>query len=461
MTNPIRYFLVPLSIIVTVCSGCKKFVEVPLPQNQVVSGSAFSDDPTAIATLNGIYGQMASAGGYDNLAASGVTLYTGLSSDELYYFSAGTKDEFRSNQLSSMNADLGVYFWTPAYNIIYGANACIEGASNSTLLSPAVKNQVIGESLVLRSFIYFQLVNLFGPVPLITTTEYEKNQNLPRNDTTVVWKQIQADLEKATTLLPLAYPSAGRARPNKAAAEALLAKTCLYRKQWNNARRWADSVESSGVYSLIEDLNQVFLMTSQEAIWQLTATNSTGYNTADGFKILPASTSSTPLYLVTNELSESFESNDKRKASWLASSNYRGQMVTYPFKYKLRISKPATEAQTMLRFAEVLLIRAEARAQLGDLAGSINDVNKIRVRAGLSPVHDLSFDELYALIQQERRFELFSEWGNRWFDLKRTGTASKVLSPIEGKSWQPIDELWPVPQTEILINPNLKQNEGY
>ena len=118
----------------------------------------------------------------------------------------------------------------------------------------------------------------------------------------------------------------------------------------------------------------------------------------------------------------------------------------------------------VLRLAEQYLIRAEARAQMMNLSGAIEDVDKLRQRAGLPLIQDtepgISREGLLAAIAKERKFELMVEWGHRWLDLKRTGTTETILRPTK-LDWQQTDELYPIPQSERLLNPALSQNPGY
>lgn len=117
----------------------------------------------------------------------------------------------------------------------------------------------------------------------------------------------------------------------------------------------------------------------------------------------------------------------------------------------------------VLRLAEQYLIRAEARVKQGKLTGNgsaAEDINEIRNRAGLGDTPASTDEELMAAIEQERKVELFAEWGHRWLDLKRTGRASALLS--SKTHWDDTDVLYPIPQQEILNDPNLKpQNDGY
>ena len=119
----------------------------------------------------------------------------------------------------------------------------------------------------------------------------------------------------------------------------------------------------------------------------------------------------------------------------------------------------------VFRLGEQYLIRAEARAQQNNLAGAISDIDMIRSRAGLPLINDtepgINKDNLLLAIEHERQIELFSEWGHRWLDLKRTGRAGAVLGPIKA-DWSSDDELYPIPQSERDKNPFLgEQNPGY
>src|SRR5690606_8094764 len=131
----------------------------------------------------------------------------------------------------------------------------------------------------------------------------------------------------------------------------------------------------------------------------------------------------------------------------------------YPYKYKDRNSiNNITEYSMVIRLAELYLIRSEARAMQGNLSGAIEDIDKIRDRSGIKLIENIqpSIDSeaLLDSIIKERKRELFSEWGHRWFDLKRTGRATKVLG-INNSSWQEADALFPIPEDERMKNPNL------
>jgi len=228
--------------------------------------------------------------------------------------------------------------------------------------------------------------------------------------------------------------------------------------------------------------NYVFQKNSTEAIWQLATPVPASYFTPDGeFFILKSapSTSGSNSSTISPQLTSSFELNDKRQAVWIGKyTSTRAPIATYyfPFKYQSRdvavtATNPAaaTEYVMVLRLAEQFLIRAEARAQQGKLNDAITDLNTIRNRAKLPNYSGSAVDQaaVLAAIMHERQVELFAEWGNRWLDLKRTGQLDAVMGGPTGVcqakhgSWVSTDQLFPIPQSETINDPNLIQNPGY
>jgi hypothetical protein len=161
---------------------------------------------------------------------------------------------------------------------------------------------------------------------------------------------------------------------------------------------------------------------------------------------------------------QAFEQNDRRKDAWLLPNPLSTQQRFCPFKYKEGGNNGSgAEYYMVLRLAEQYLIRAEARARQNKLTGingAVPDINSIRIRAGLTPTSATTQQGLLDAVAQERRIELFVEWGHRWMDLKRTGKASAVLSPIK-QYWDETDTLYPIPFSEIQLNPNMTQNQNY
>jgi hypothetical protein len=453
---PMGAAIVVIGICLTI-SGCKKFLEIPPPPDKIDKTVAFESDGTATAAITGIYSEMINNA--QQFSSGFTTLYGGLAADELLYYTPGLLDEFSSNDISEQNhVNLTNYFWSKAYRFIYSSNVALEQLAVSTTLTPSVKNMLTGEAKFCRAFSYFYLVNLFGDVPLILKSDYRENSLVTRTSKVEVYNQIIDDLIDAKTKLSVPYPTTERGRPNKWAASALLARVYLYIGNWMAAESESTAVISSGNYSLTT-LQNTFLRNSTETIWQLFAGN-TSVGTWEAFYILPATASATPTYLITNNLFNAFENGDNRKTAWIATRTFANQTIRYPAKYKFYpATTTVTEAYIVLRYAEQLLIRAEARTQQGNINGAKTDLNIIRQRAGLSATLANDQSSLLQTIAKERQVELFAEWGHRWLDAKRNNLASTYFS--YKPTWQATDILWPIPTDQINLNTSLTQNPGY
>jgi starch-binding outer membrane protein, SusD/RagB family len=452
------------SCILLVCciffASCKKMVQVPPPPNQLVSNTAFADDASATSAITGIYSEM--MGNSNQFCSGQTTVLAGLAADELSFVGTGFQQEFETNDITQTNHGvISSYFWDRPYKYIYTANLCIEGLNSSTGLTPSVKQTLLGEAKFIRAFCYFYLINFFGDVPLITTTGYSQNASLPRSPVQDVYGLIISDLQEAQSLLPATYVSPEKLRPNKWAATALLARVYLYKKDWAAAEREATLVIASNAYALIANLNNVFLKGSAETVWQLYPVN-TVWNTWEARNILPSSASAAPQYRLSPSLLNAFQASDNRRSAWVTSKTIPAGTFIYPFKYKVYGNNaPQTEYYVVLRLAEQYLVRAEARAQQNNISGALADLNTLRARAGLPPAAANDQPSLLAAIEAERRIELMFEWGNRWFDLKRTGRVNTVISALKPSTWQPTDSLWPIPIGQLATNPFLTQNPGY
>lgn len=441
--------------------SCDKFLDIDAPKNQLMADDAFKDDKTATATIVGIYSSM---NGFNYQFGMLTSFMTAMSADDFFYRAASFND-FRNNSLGASSPYL-IQLWSMPYAYIYQANLAMRGIEESKMITENVKKQLLGEAHFMRAFSYFYLVNLFGDVPLVLDNDVNKNTLLPRNSASEVSQFVIDELIIAMDLLDSDYSGAGRVRPNKQAAMTLLARAYLYQKKYSDAEKYSSEVILDPKYKLEEDLKNTFLTTSQEAIWQLQTVNisTAGVNTWEGFNIVPFADGTRSIYELTVPMVNAFEVGDLRKRDWLgffktvdaggADINYY-----YPKKYRYRTTSPVKEYNTVLRFAELYLIRAEARANQGKLDVAVDDINIVRVRAGLEKLsNSLGKPEVLLAIENERRVELFTEWGHRWFDLKRTGRALEVLSPLKTNLKSP-GLLYPIPKDAIDTNPNLKQND--
>ncbi|MGS2762143.1 RagB/SusD family nutrient uptake outer membrane protein [Sinomicrobium sp. M5D2P9] len=456
-----RTGIFPLLLIILSCSD---FVAIEPPRNEITTETVFTDDASAISAMSGIYSAMSEPGGFISGTAESIAVLGGLSSDEFIHLSTNlSRDQFFHNAILSDNNMLLNAVWQPAYTFIYYCNSLLEGLESATGITRETRQQLEGEARFIRGFCYFYLVNLFGEVPIITTTDFEKNRLAPRDPVAVVYEHIQNDLELAEKLLPEDYTHANgeRIRPNKTTATAMLARVYLFTGDWIQAGTRATQVINNPAYHLVPDLNKVFLANSEEAIWQLWPVERN--NTSEAAVFIPANETSRPTFVsLTWPLMDAFEENDYRKTYWTGEIvATTGETFHFPAKYKVRdANMPSTEYAMVLRLAEQYLIRAEARAQQGNIPGALADINAVRTRTGLEEITLRSPEELLGAILRERQVELFSEGAHRWLDLKRTGQADAILKPVK-TDWQATDVLYPVPQQERASNPNLSQNEGY
>lgn len=460
MNTEYKLFLLVLLCLPIFCLSCRKFLDIPAPKNQLVNSEVFTDSADATDAVNGIYIYMMQPFSL-NIGSGGLTLYPGLSADELSPTS-NVPDviDFYRNEIAVTNNLNRASLWENAYHILYLANACVEGLTQSKI-QETVKNQLIGEAMFMRTFILFNLTNLYGPIPLVLTTDYHKNEVLQRTSADSVYFQLIKDLTVARNLMSAKYPTPGKFRPNKFTASALLSKLCLYQKNWANAEKYATEVIDAGIYRLEPNLDNVFLSGSHETIWKISSVFP-GFETWEGYFFVPTASNIIPTYIISDTLLNAFEKGDERRQKWINKVSVNGTNYYYPYKYKFGYDSLSTplEDYVVFRLSEQYLIRAEARAEQNDLIGSTSDLNLIRNRAGLPNTNPVDRESALSAILHERQLELFCEWGNRWFDLKRTGKANDVLS-LSKPGWDPNDTLYPVPQTELNRDPFLTQNPGY
>lgn len=454
MKNNTKYTYIFSFFLLIGLTSCDDMLEVDLPSNELSSVTIYASDPTAEAAVNGIYNSMVTYAFYGSLHAD-----FGQTSDELF-LKTQLANVYTSNEIPVNDGDTGS-MWTSFYKTIFNANSVIEGISGSNTLTASKTPRWIAEAKFLRAYCYFYMTNIWGDVPLILTTNVDQTSLAPRTSQTEIYNQIVLDLTEASSDLPVNYTNynSQRIRATKWAAEALLARVNLYLGKWSEASTHASAVISQTAnYKMITGLtstNSPFIADNNEAIWQIPYfTTAYSYEGAALF-----STAGTYLLRKGNTL---FETGDARKTNWTISvAASDGVMYLAPRKYKNAYVTAPVERSTVLRLAELYLIRAEARVKSNDITGAQEDINVIRNRALLPSTTLTDPTQLLALIALERERELFAEFGHRWFDLKRTGTIDQVLGAIAGKTWTSTDSLFPIPETAIRSNPFLTQNSGY
>lgn len=442
-------------------AGCNEFVEIDLPPSQLLGHAVFADRATATSALGNIY-----SGLRDNTLITGnshgIGDLLGNYSDEFEYYGniTGNTFNFFEHNILSTNSELST-LWDRSYNLIYACNSLLNGLDGNTAINKIDREQIQGEAIFLRSFIHFYLTLLYGDIPYITTTDYKENSRVRKLKVAEIHQLLVSDLGKSIGLLSESYVVPGRVRINRYAAKAFLARIQLYVGDWEASQSVCNEIIArTDLYEWEENLDRVFLKQSKGTLWQLKP-ESEGGNTLEAMNFI-FDVGPPPSEALTQSLIESFDSNDQRLVNWTNSITDGNKTWYHPYKYKARgITSSTLENSVVFRLAELYLIRAEARMKLNDFDGAMSDLNKVRNRAGLPYLFGLDKEGLEDAILEERRHELFTEFGHRWFDLKRFQRASEALKPIK-PNWREENLLFPIPQKELLANPNLNpQNNGY
>lgn len=443
--------------------ACNKLLEVQSPPAEIEVDKAFNDSATAVSTVSGIYNGMVLHGYFE---WSGLGYFAARSADEVVY--QVPPDLFARDSLLYTNKDVQT-MWEQGFSSLLMINTCLRGLQSSDRLSATLHRQLLGETLFCRAFVNFYLVNIWGnAIPLITGSDVDVNRTAPSVLQQQVYEHIITDLLKAQELLTKTYPVGyNKGRPNVMAVNALLARVYLYQARYGDAVIQATTVIGSNLYTPLTAPASVFVTANKEIIWQLIPpTNTTGATepVGDAKLYLLAANSLTP------QLRAAFEPGDLRRQAWVVDNTYLGVTYTTANKYKRSNNSTVTvEYYTVLRLAEQYLIRAEANTRLGNTQAAITDLNIIRTRASLPNLPlTLTQQECMHAVEQERRVELFTEWGHRWFDLKRwpgfvninNSRADEVLGAFK-PDWQSTDQWYPVPRSELQLNPFLVQNPGY
>lgn len=446
------------AVILLFMTSCDNFVDVDLPASQLTSGAVFEDYASANAVMAGLFTKLRNEGilaGNSTSMSSCLGLYT----DEFDYYQQNSVSSFYNNSLVAGDSQISD-IWNKSYNQIYIANSIIEGLKKSTGIAQADQNQLLGEAIFIRALLHFTLTNLYGDIPYATSTDYLQNSKVSKTATDKIYEYCISDLNQAIGKLSDNYVASERIRPNQSTAKALLARVYLYMHLYPEASSAASAVINNPLYTMENDLEKTFLKGSTPTIWQFIP-SAAGKNTDEG-ELYIFTSGPPPIVGLRPDFVEAFEQGDKRKAQWTTELSNGTDKWYYASKYKEQFNTGSSvEYSIIFRLAEQYLIRAEARVYQGDLIGAKNDINVIRNAAGLQNTAAVSKEDIIGEIMQQRRFELFTEFGQRFFDLKRTGKLDEILT-VSKPGWNTTDRLWPIPALELSANPNLKpQNQGY
>lgn len=390
-------------------------------------------------------------------------------------------------------------YWSDHYAFLGNINKMIQiGDSLNQTDERSVIN--IGEAKFFRAYVFFDLVRVYGQVPLTNFRAYTSDQaNIPKSSEEAIYAQIDADLDSAEAALPLSWEGKYPGRLTKGAAMTLHAKTLLYRKMWSEALAHCNAVMESGQYSLAPNYEGIFRETGEnnsESIFEIQATETAGNTTGALFNYAGSQNPrgagewnlgwgwNTPTDKLANH---TYEPGDpRREATILFSGQPDGlygkvlppfDLNSFPQPYwnKKVYTDPALRASTgdqsggwfnhrILRYADVILMAAEASNELGDVEKARGLVNQIRTRArgaGTVPADiqaGVSQSSMRTIIQNERHYEFAME-GERFFDLVRWGIADSVLAPL---GYKPKNRYYPLPQGQVDASHGvLVQNPDY
>ena len=436
--------------------SCKKMISVDPPKDQLTQDKIFSDSATANALMINNYARL------EQRINPLLNRYLGVYSDELN--ATEIEQDYITSRIKTNNTR-NYNTWTYTYQIIYQCNDFLEQLNKAIPLSTKLVKQLKGEASFLRAYCNFYLVNLYDNIPLLTVTDVNQTRRSPQSNTESVYRLILSDLLFAKENLEAGYIGTGRIRANKWAAAALLARVYLYQKQYVLAEKEASEVINCNLYTPLSAVGEIYKTGSREQI--LTLWTAKGFTT-DGADFLPPKPGLNAKFLVTERLYNSFENNDLRKSDWIGTTTetVNGNTNTYHYIRKYKNNEAMTglpEYLSVLRLSEQYLIRAEARLEQNKITGAegaLSDLNIIRTRAGLNNLTTADQTSVRAAVENERRHELVTEWGHRFFDLKRTGRLNTVMFAYK-PTWQVSSGTFPVPQQEITYNSNLRQNPGY
>ncbi|MEM9836561.1 MAG: RagB/SusD family nutrient uptake outer membrane protein [Bacteroidota bacterium] len=504
MKNRFNYRPFLLAILTLILVGCSEdFLELE-PRGTDLEDNFYQTEEEFFQGLVAVYDVLQWGGTH------GWTMQLGLMnaiSDDCYAGGSDASDQPSWVAMDAFTIDpfLGPQrgFWEKGYYGIYRANIFLSRVAATSVVTEEFKARTVAEAKFLRAFYYFDLVRLFGNVPLITDVLgaddiYTQVQASPAE----VYAFIEQDLNDAlaTFELPATVPASELGRITRGAVNALLGKVILYQ---NDESRMAEAaslfeeVISSGLYQLETNFEDIFKTNHEfgvESVFEINFSDkhrggwgNFGNQTEGNYNVQffgmrdyvgPTYTGGYGFCPVTEELHELMAFDPRLEHTIVDASQLRNQGADFTEgyqntdlfirKYAPLAAERAADGEVALnwgnnireiRYADVLLMAAEAHARAGNDGAARPYLFQVRQRVGLQPPGNLAGQDLLDAIYRERRLELATE-GHRYFDLVRTRRAATVLADegfVAGKH-----ELMPIPQAEIDITEgNLKQNPGY
>lgn len=462
--------LTALLVLICMATACTKQL-TQIPDTSKVLNNFFTTENEAEEYVNATYAALQSQGMYGQYVPCLGEIPSDNTWDQVPANDngwAGQLDLFStipSNGILSQN-------WKDAYVAIQRANVVLNRLGAITYQNDTIKTARMGAMAFIRALVYFNLVRTYGDVPLVTkeTTDPNSYFGQGRNPKDAVYTQIVTDLQDAIARLPLKADKAGGAR--KSAAQALLGKVYLTQGKYQDAVNVLRDVVTSGQHSLIATTDKVFALSNEnnaEIIFAVQYASGVNGNTEGSglqqqFSPSGFESGAKGHNLPNTSLYKLYTSNDTRKGAYVDTTK---QGVPYCKKYAANAANLADGGSdfVVLRYADVLLMLAEAYNELGNAGEALNNLNEVRKRAGLADFESTDKTALDTEIQLERQLELIGE-GHRWFDLLRKGNAVKIMNDwFTSQSTNiRIDQhnlLMPIPQDQVNTDPAIRQNDGY
>lgn len=463
-----RWYTVQSLLMVSLAAGCNSVLDVH-PVNDIDESQAISTPFGARAAVAGLYDAL-----QDDSYYGGELLFFGdLSSDDVEH--TGTFTTYRQIDRNDLTADNGSIetFWDALYATIGRTNVVLQKVPGVAGLDPAERDVMLGEAHFIRALTYHNLVKFWGdtaaaglgvPIVLIPPPDIPSTGLVTRQTTGEVYAQILTDLADAETLLAGSSTDAHHA--NLMAVHALRARVFLYQKNWAGAETEARAVAAAGfaLDSLYSHLFTADGADTPEDIFRLRFDPVDlcleGYyylsDLAQGRQEISPSLDLAVAYDSSYDGStpSTYKPTDKRGQRNITFADTTDGATMYGAKWRTGIG---AEDIHVFRFAEILLILAEAQARQNNLSGADSTLTLIRARAGLPAAGLGTMTQANAIdaILNERRLELAME-GDRWPDLIRTGRVQSVLPTVAA-----FQTRYPIPLNELDVAPGLVQNPGY
>jgi hypothetical protein len=460
------------------------------PQGKQAGAVFWQNEGDATKAVNAMYANLR---GWNNTAFAAIAIEN-IGSDDAEKGSTASDATFFNDYdrfvVSSNDAQLGG-FWQGQYQNINYANQVITNIP-AISMDETLKARYIAEAKFVRAYSYFRLVRAFGDVPLRLAIPKDATEyNLPRTPKAEVYAAIEQDLTEAAATLPVNYGAADVGRATKGAAQSLHAKVAMYQAKWQQVFDLTNAVMTSGQYSLFPQYDALFRVPNEnsvESIFEIQnelftankdASNSQ-YSQVQGVRGVVGG--GWGFNVPTEALADSFEIGDPRRDATII---FRGETTPsgdvipkigdnpmynqksyVPFSmFVSGFNEGVQQNIRVIRYADVLLMNAEAANELGNTTQALASLEMVRARARgtsknvLPKVTTTNKAALRNAIWHERHVELAME-NDRYFDVIRQGRAEQIFGP---KGWKPNkNEVWPIPQNEIELSGGiLVQNPGY